>query len=165
MSYGFEWIIDGSYNSAVRVLVLFLGPMEGSYIGPYPTKTEAIAALSQSSRISISELATDLVVIGDLTLTLDGGVGKDILGGTARRGFYEHPDMLADIESENGPATASVYRKTCLILRLPRLFLGIEADSGPDALLVLIDTEAGRPFAFYNEGPYHHLATPARWDK
>ena len=45
MVTGSEWFTHAPNNAAVMLLVQALGPMPGSYRGPYPTREEAFAAL------------------------------------------------------------------------------------------------------------------------
>ncbi|MBI2923361.1 MAG: hypothetical protein HYY18_20075 [Planctomycetes bacterium] len=48
MISGEEFLTNAGNNFAMRMLVRWGGPMKGSYVGPYPTREEAFAALRVS---------------------------------------------------------------------------------------------------------------------
>ena len=149
--------VSGAYNSAVRILIRLRGPVKGSYLGPYPSASEASQAMVNGVDISWEDLAQDRVRVGGLTISLDAGVGIQMLRNSLWR-YGADEDMC-----RGWPAIRAVIcRNTCLIVRLPAL----SEDNLKGALLVLIDMTNGRPFACYFDGvrPLSYLLME-RWQK
>lgn len=163
---GGEWIRHKPYNLAVTMLLKTLGPMPGSYLGPYPSASEAKRALESAVPISAAKLASDVVSLPGRTIRLEQGVGSALLEPCRWGIAIECNDRIAQLEEELGPITAVLYQNRCLIVRIP-LDPDLESDSTEEssAMIVLLDARKGRPFAYYREGdsPYLSRYPPVRW--
>jgi hypothetical protein len=160
--YGNEWVFDSTYSATVFTLIKTIGPMRGSYLGPYPTEQQATAALLLAKPIQVNQLQNDIVTLGTNSYTLDAGVGAGLLARTEwgmQTGTRRYKGIIASL----GPITAVITQGTCLILRIPT---ETPWGSTPQAaMVVLIDTNSGRPFAYYPQGNYSHHFPPVRWHK
>jgi hypothetical protein len=155
---GGEFLTQTPNNFAIVTLTRLFGPQPGTYTGPYPNETQAKAALLASAMpVSLDGLVQDRVDVGASPVKLDLGVGAELL----RRGPYaciggtladDAPQWLNEV----GPPSAALYQNQCLILRLPQM---------QGAMIALIDTKSGRPFAYYLEGECHERFPPVRWRK
>lgn len=153
---GNEWVIQIPYNSAVSAMVRIFGLMRGTYSGPYPSHSEAKAALDRAMTVDAKELRADVIAIGPERIRLDEGVGSRLLERTLDRSFFSELDQAPEI-------TAIIWRKECVILRIPvRSTHHADAHS---AATVLLSRSVGRPFAYYGEGDYHHHFPPVAWEQ
>ena len=154
---GGEFLTQTPNNFAIVTLTRLFGPQPGTYTGPYPNETEANAALASAMSVSLERLVQGRVDVGPSPVKLDLGVGAELLrrspyacvGGTLSA---DAPQWLSEV----GPPTATLYQNQCLILRLPQM---------QGAIIALIDTKTGRPFAYYLEGECHERFPPVRWRK
>ena len=135
---GGEFLTQTPNNLAIVTLTRLFGPQPGAYTGPYPTEAQAKAALDAARPISPGMLSLDRVSLTEPSLKLDAGVGRTLAG------------------RADGPVYATLYQGGCLILRVP---------AGEGAMIALIDTKCGRPFAFYADGGCHDRFPPVRWRK
>lgn len=65
MVSGEEFLTNAGNNFAMRMLIRWGGPMKGSYVGPYPAREEAFAAL-RASEARIEEGFTTEELAGTL---------------------------------------------------------------------------------------------------
>ena len=154
---GGEVLTQAPNNVAVVALTRLFGPQPGAYIGPYPSETQAKGALASAGAVSVEALLRDRVDLTQPPIRLDRGVGAGLLerlqltlAGGQLDAFSRQ--TLKDL----GPIRATLYQSQCLILRVPMH----EA-----AMIVLIDTKTGRPFAYYGEGQFHQRYPPVPWRK
>jgi hypothetical protein len=136
------------YDITVETLIRSAGPMRGSYTGPYPTRSEAIAAVGFGDEISFDDLIADRVSIGDRTVKLAKGAGLNLALETLWGLAVDDLARRDELRGQAGLITAVIVRDSCLVLRIP------DPLSDPaNALIACIDTQTGRPFAYYGEGP------------
>jgi hypothetical protein len=150
-------------NRGLEVMIEVFGPMRGSYPGPYPSKAEVQQSLAAGVEVSAIDLGSDAVSVDLDTFRLDAGVGRRLLKRTAWEFAIDCPSCASYYASEYGPIQAAVIKGSCLVLLIPM----DEAKPPPyesSALMVVIDTQTGRPFAYYTEGGYQNLSLP-RWTK
>jgi hypothetical protein len=147
-------------------MIAVFGPMSGSYLGPYPTRMQALAALRQAEEINFGALVADRFVLGGNACTLDAGVGAGILPRSSLWGAAVGEARYAlELRTKLGPITGATYNGQCVILRIPTSSQSRSTGSGPSAMIALIDRDSGRPFAYYGEGDYHHPFPPMAWRK
>jgi hypothetical protein len=156
---GGEILTQTPNNWAVVGLTRLFGPQPGAYIGPYPDETQAKAALSASgASISVEMLAQDQVDVAQPPVKLDAGVGSGLLRPTMFTFVGGKLDAGSrNLKKEIGSPTATLYQGQCLILRIPM--------NPPSAMIVLLDTRRGRPFAYYAEGEFFQRIPPVMWSK
>ena len=157
---GGEILTDPPHNLAVVALTRLFGPQPGAYTGPYPTESEAKAALASAPPVSIDLLLKDQVDVAQPPVKLDAGVGAGLLKPSQIGMLHEQlPSPYArEFLDELGADRGALFQNTCLLLRLP----------GPDAasaMIVLLDTATGRPFAYYGEGEFYQRFPPVAWRK
>ena len=88
------------YNAALRLMISMLGPMRGSYVGPYPTKSEALNALETGQEIPVREVVSESVTLGRTTVALKAGLANELLGRTEWMLAWTEPDeQMFDEES------------------------------------------------------------------
>lgn len=157
---GNEYVTDDVYNFSLQSLISVFGPMRGAYVGSYPTRAEALAALANWQPVPPNSLMNDRIPLIHREVRLDGNVGIALLG---PRGYWvrarDEPDVLASIVSELGPIQA-VLHDGVLILRSP--FFSSDRTK-KSAMIALIDPQVGRPFAYYADGGYVHNRSPVSW--
>lgn len=158
---GAEQINDACYNAGVKSMISLLGPMPGAYLGPYPTKREALASLNNAEAIDLDALLSDQVRWSSGKFNLDTGVGAGILRGKTWQWAFEDKPLLEDLITEVGPLKAAMCQG-CLVLRVPS-YIHAYRHGEPSAMIVVIDSATGRPFAYYGEGDYSHHSPPVRW--
>ena len=129
--------------------------MPNTYEGPYPTEREAINAIADGVSVSIDDLRSDRMEIEGLLIQLDDGVGRELIDGLR---LFARPihETATDI-------TATVWRRECVVLQVP--MRKYAEDEKPSAVVVLISRSAGRPFAYYAVGDYHHEYPPVIWKR
>lgn len=135
-------IPDRSYDLSLTTLIRTLGPMKGSYTGPFPTREECLDALKEAEPVDAVELLNDQVHLVGRTVNLDPGVGLRLLGYCGRNQIPKHREDLEEFRQQMGSITA-VMDGECLILSLP------EHTKRPNAIVALIDSVSGRPFSYY----------------
>ncbi|MEW4564509.1 hypothetical protein AB1K70_18355 [Bremerella sp. JC770] len=151
---GNEWIFILPNNVTVTALSATLGPMRGSYRGSYPTEAEAKQAIKTGTPVAKEDLQAGFFAVEDHNIKLDQGVGARLLDRLHYDLFFDDPPPAI---------TATVYDQDCLILRIP-----VEEDwdaTTQSAVIALISTEKGRPFAYYVEGEYHQRFPPVSWNR
>ncbi|HVX83298.1 MAG TPA: hypothetical protein VH253_00630 [Phycisphaerae bacterium] len=151
VSLGNEWITYSPYNLGAGFMSRLLGPMPGSYTGPYPDRAAAFAAIRSGSRVDLHDVADDRVHLHMLMIQLPPGMGSALL-----YGFHEGP--ATDIENPKllasyGPARGVVYRSTLLILAVPTRLRKLAGD--PDTLL-LLDLDHDRLINVYDALGSHY---------
>lgn len=151
-----EWVFQSPHNLAVELMIRAMGPVRGSYLGPYPTHEEASAALAAGGTIAIDELRADRVTLSGKTINLDEGVGRKLVNELCERWVVFSDQRL-------GPIAVAEFQKECLILRIPTP--AFTDDGALSAVIVLISRSAGRPFAYYSEGSYDHRIPPVPWKR
>lgn len=143
VSHSNEWVFQMPHNLALRVAAEIFGPPARSYDGPYPSKEEALGLVASGSALDISLLRKGEVRVGKQMIQLDPEMVREL-------GFTFMMMPIADSEpaddDEGFHAQAVLYQDRCLILRFADR--GIGSDDETDCL-VLIDTRARRPFAYY----------------
>ena len=144
---GNEWLTQGSYNYALRTMIAILGPMPGSYIGPYPNEDECRAALQNAEEVDLKELTRDRVVLASGAVRLDAGVGRRLVRESLWDLAVLDSQWAASCRAEGGPITGVMHRG-CLLLRVP-VFPPDEPGDAVPALIVVLDPGRGRPFAYY----------------
>ena len=152
------WGHEAIYDVTVETLIRTFGPMRGSYTGPYPTESEAIAAARFGDEISFEDLIADRVVLDDRTVKLAKGAGIRLSLETEWGLAIDDPYRRAELRGQAGPITAVIVQGACLVLRMPDPISDPEA-----ALIACIDTQTGRPFAYYGEGPSADYEMLLQW--
>lgn len=166
---GGEFIWHTPNNAAVRLMAAMFGPVPGSYDGPYPTRAEAVAALEEAEDVPLGDLMRDSVEIGRQETLLGDLVGARLLQQLPIRVLAENIAAGRDVDEQErqfyGQVTGAIWRQRCLILRIPSdMRYGLPDGPGPaSAMIVLIDRQAGRPFAYYGQGGYSHELPPVSW--
>jgi len=136
---GNEWITEEPYNLTVETLISVFGPQRGSYTGPYPIESEAVAALSVAVPVDLSALVSDHFDVGQVHVHLDEGVGRKILRHYFDGTSVEDIKTLSD-SPEDAHVSAAVWKSRVLLLRGPSY----------NAAIIVIDLNIGRPFAYYH---------------
>jgi hypothetical protein len=112
----------------VPIMHALVGPPPGAYLGPYPTKAEAVQALnSGGQRQDESRMRYELVV-GSTTVPIASCL-RDQWG-------------WGQQDTSSAP-TAAIFKNRCLVVRVPR------SDNPKVASIHLIDVADGRNFAMY----------------
>lgn len=151
---GDSWLIVDVRNAAVFLMSKLFGPMPGSYTGPYPTESQAIAAMQAGTVVPFASFQRDQFQIGQDLIRLDQGVGARLLQ-RLHRYEVEYPG-LPEI-------TAVIWQEECIIVRIPvQPQMG---STGESAAIALFSRSMGRPFAFYGEGGYGHNHAPVHWKR
>jgi hypothetical protein len=147
-------------NLGVGLMGLVFGPMSGTYDGPYPTKDEAAAALAAGQSIQRKDIQANLIPLAQGNIKLDADVGPALL-----RGICDYSNSDLGLPAMPKPAyLAAVVKGRCLAVEILDE-LRTRRDQAPCGFIVLIDTNTGRPFAFYAVGEYHWRLHPASWQK
>lgn len=156
---GSEWMTHAPNNAAVTLLTRLFGPQPGTYTGPYPSESQAKAALAAAMPVSLDALLKDQIDLARRPLKLDAGVGRGLLDGSLLCSYppFTGEAELAPVIERVGPITATAAHAPCLIVRIP-----MYEDC---ARIALIDTATGRPFAFYAEGDAPDRFPPVAWRK
>lgn len=151
---GNEWLTNDLHNAVVYLMTRHFGPMPGSYTGPYPTESQAIAAMQAGTVVPFASFQRDQFQIGQDLIRLDQGVGARLLQ-RLHRYEVEYPG-LPEI-------TAVIWQEECIIVRIPvQPQMG---STGESAAIALFSRSMGRPFAFYGEGGYGHNHAPVHWKR
>ena len=153
---GSEWITQLPYNATVRLLTKSFGYMPGTYTGPYPTESEAKTALVAAPAIPAEVLKADHLVIGDDAVTLDQGVGEQLLKRLQSLEELWPPEFDRTIHG-------CIWQRDVVLLRIPSQGYGDAKQNS--AVIVVFSRAAGRPFAYYGEGNYSHHFPPVRWKR
>ncbi|RIK83500.1 MAG: hypothetical protein DCC68_03540 [Planctomycetota bacterium] len=148
---GNEWVYLRPYNLALRTMIACFGYMPGAYTGPYPSKTEAVTALTRAVEIRKQDLELGRFDIGQEQITLPADVGVALA------------QQFDEYRSPPPPIQAALWQEECVVLRVPAF--ADEDSEEPPAMIVLIGRSQGRPFAYYAEGKYHHHFPPVDWDE
>lgn len=156
---GGEWITQLPYNTTVAMLVRCFGYMPGAYDGPYPSEEETKAALSGAQAIDWKTLEAGMVTVGGDHVRLADGVGKTLLERSLFSSYIDSDWRWRD-GRKRPSVTATSWRDRCLLLSIPAILMSEEKES---AMLVVIDRNNGRPFAYYELGDYHHRFPPVEW--
>jgi hypothetical protein len=156
---GNEWISEDPYNFTVKAMISAFGPERGSYIGPYPTESDATTSLASARPLDLSAIATDQFDVGEVHVRLDKGVGEKLVK------FWLNALTIQDLKEgiQSGviepqyaaPPTAIIWQNRVLLLKGPALHPTICA----------IDLNVGRPFAYYENATPRHRFPPVMWRK
>lgn len=117
MVTGNEWMTQLPHNLTVMSLFHCFGTMHGAYDGPYPTETDALAALAGGAPLDLKELRAGRVTVAGVTATLAANLGEKLLDG-----FPEGPAIEPDnpqILAEYGTPQVAVFGGRCLVLGIP----------------------------------------------
>lgn len=155
-STGNEWLTIVPYNFMLTGIATMFGPMPGTYAGAYPDENQAKSALQHAISLSSKELAEDVLKVGDATVQLDQGVGSQLL----KEMFYDHDRFYG--WHPKAKIGAVLYKEDCVILRIPQPYSDTSETS---ALIVLVDREKGRPFAYYAEGRCYFSHHPVPYQR
>jgi hypothetical protein len=123
---GWEPFVNAGNNAALRGLIRTFGPMKGSYVGPYPTREEAAAAL-RGAKEKVA-FTPDLAAFNTSL-----GLPPPPSEGLARMMFYRF-----DLEPQK-LSVARVAGGTVIV--------------GNEERAVLIEAATGRPYAQYRLVP------------
>lgn len=151
---GNEWCTQSPYNGAVRLLTATCGWMPNTYVGPYPSESDAKDAIVYGVPVSHYDLHNDRLMIDGAHIGLDDGVGAAILDHLRHCSAGSLHETAREI-------TATIWKRECVILHVP---MRLERDD-PSAMIALISRSAGRPFAYYGEGDYYHHFPPVTWKR
>ena len=163
----FFWTVPN--NAAVRLMAALFGPMPGSYDGPYPTREEALAALADGETVALEDLLRGVVPIGEKEFHLDAYVGRAMVSrlpiDSLADGVTRGEPVNEDKQEAFGRISGASWRNRCLILRIPSGTSVAEPGTAKEepAMIVAIDGEAGRPFAYFSQGGYSHEFPPVEW--
>ena len=143
MVWGHEWMTDGANNLALHILLGVLGPMRGSYDGPYPDEAAAFAAVGAAMPFDLRQLPTDRIVVDGRAVVLRPGLGEELL-----KAFEEGPATDVNdpgLLTQYGEAHATLVGR-CVILEIP----GAMPVAGKEhRALILLDAVRGLQFACY----------------
>ncbi len=159
---GTQWIHEIPNNFAVKTCIRLLGPQKGSYVGPYPTEEGASIAALNGITVTASELLSDKLSISGVTILLDKGVGSALLTDTDWAWALGNPREEQRMAESYGPITGAIISDSCLVLRIPS---ASHWNGKPSGYVVVIDTNRGRPFAFYPEPEFHARFPRVTWNK
>ena len=168
---GHEWVKAWPNNGAVRLMSALFGPMPGAYQGPYPTQVQAERLFASAPvRIEPVLLLADRLELPDQTIHLEPGVGSSIFAGNGspldNNWIKVNPKVIAEWDSRIVSATAAVWQKQCLVIRLERKLMIsdqpqqasidlISSTPGDQSVeyvyttLTLVDIDSGKAFAVY----------------
>jgi hypothetical protein len=157
--YGHEWVRQVPYNSAVRILSLLFGPMQGAYVGPYLTETEAMRLLRENGQpVQLELLMADQLAFEEENFVLDCGVGLSFF---APSEYFGQPvfsaERVHELSELYGFHKASVARVGAELGIVFIPFDGLWSLRAADELagrIILVDLERGRPFACYGTNGY-----------
>jgi hypothetical protein len=139
---GNEWISIVPHNLALRTMVFFFGPPSSAYDGPYPTREEAMAAVSAGGvPVSAEQFVSGALPTDTGDIRIDMQVMEKV-------GIHLFPLSGYGMgEAREGEQLHSVlWQGRCLILRWRRKQ---DADQEKDEVILLIDRRNSRPFAVY----------------
>ena len=140
---GNEWVYLTPHNCAISLLSVILGPAEGCYDGPYPTKEVAMGILENNGKVlPFEEFLNDKLSFDDNVVQLEPATSQKILN---RLG------MSPDIHTIK--ITASLYEKRCVVCRIRAydeylINKGEDDEWSPD-YLIFYDANNGMPFAYF----------------
>lgn len=161
--HGGEWMTDEPHNAAIRTLTALFGPQPGAYTGPYPTNTQAAAAIQSATTLKAAQLASDPFSVNGTPVKLASGIGNALLRVTQLDELESSASLFQQELTELGPMSAALWMGRCVVLDIPTG--GSAAAPGADGCLVVIDLQKGRPFAHYARGKYHYPIPPATWSR
>jgi hypothetical protein len=158
---GRDWLMRRTYNLGLVTASTLFGLMPGTYDGPYPTKQQAKRLIEARGRpISADALTWDRLELPDATYQLASGLGRKLLGRTNWAMSLGNERELQMQRQTTGPLEAAVANRV-LVLWVPlrQRFVASSA-TGQPGCLILIDRRVGRPFAYYNVGPFIGFYNP-----
>lgn len=146
---GNEWLINDVHNLAIQAMVHILGLPRGAYTGDYPTQDDARLVVRSGQIVSWSDLRRDVIKLRETDIRLHPGVGAALI-----------QQAISGNEQDEQTLTvrAAIWKHDCLVLRVP-----IDTDRPDSAMIVLVSRANGRPFAYYEDGDYHHSYPPVLW--
>ena len=160
-----DWFLKhGPYNAGLKMMLIAFGPMNDSYVGPYPTKVDVRAGLRGAVPISVTELQENRLTINGTTVTLTPGFGEYVLNDT--RFWWRNYSLLRGLEvPEVRRIEAAFWKNDLVLLRVhaPSSICEGRDPATPPAFVALISRKAGHAFAYYAQGGYNHSLPDARW--
>lgn len=90
---------------------------------------------------------------------LDEGVGKTLLERSLFLSYINSKWRWRD-DRKRPAVKGAIWQERCLMLSIPAILRSEEKES---AMLVVIDRNSGRPFAYYELGDYYHNFPPVEW--
>lgn len=154
---GAEWVYQAPYNVTAKYLISSFGFAPGSYLGPYPTAEEAVAALADAPSLDPLAFAKDRLELPNQTVTLDAMVGLRLL----RACGYDigRDGRIEGVRARTNVMTAQRWKTGCIVVQKQHEW----HHQRPHAMIAVIDAERGRPFAYYAVGEYYHRFPPVSW--
>jgi hypothetical protein len=143
--YG-EWART-TYNEMLVCLIRVVGPMKGSYDGPYPTESEATPAARRGAVVPTAAIATGVIFVDGVTTRLAASTAADVRRAyetyvaNAQTSPCRHPQVTIR------PMRAALRESRCLMLWIPVEFC--PRGNEEYGVTVLIDRDVGRAFAVY----------------
>ncbi len=145
---GNEWVVQTPYNFALRLMTAIGGISKRAYEGPVPTELEARAALVNAVPLGWDELSQGRVQLHGRNIQLATAIGAALI-----YSCYDI-DPLRDQVSDSFTPTirATIWKDQVMVIgmRGHDLDLGIgEYGFDKTAQVIVIDTKAGKPFAYF----------------
>lgn len=153
---GNEWAIILPHNLALHAMVFLFGPPAGSYDGPYPTREEAMAAVSAGGiPVSSRQFVMGTIPTAEGEVRMERQLMEKIGTHLFSLGGY---GMGEELEGEQ--LHAALWQGRCLILHW-RGSPEFESDGEKPEVVVLVDKQSGIPFAIYDIGKRGHIRRAA----
>ncbi len=113
-----------------------IGPPPGAYTGPYPSESEAMAALATGTKFSMPDNWDGTISFSGKSFRFDPDW------------FMSHYRLRSSSTTAPSPdalmPSAVLWKGTCLIVKVPR-----DVDDGPFSDVYLIDTQKSEMFGMY----------------
>lgn len=153
---GHEWASILPHNLALRTMVFLFGPPAGTYDGPYPTREEAMAAVSATGTlVSVQQFAAGTIPTAAGEVRMEHQVLEKI---STHLFAFSGYGMGKEIEGEQ--LHAALWHGRCLIMRW-RGSPDLAAEDGIPEVMVCVDARSGKPFAVHDIGKNSHLRRAA----
>lgn len=142
--YGGEWVWQAPHNAGLRLMLSLFGLPPGTYHGPYPTKSEAIAMTEQALETPVEQFLKDEVLAGGRSITLAPRTAEFLLDDLGMTFF------ALDLTDSLRKVRACLIQNRCLVIRVSTaakpssVGFGDEADG-----IVLVDAATMHAFARY----------------
>lgn len=158
-------LVTSIHNWGLRAATASFGPQRGAYIGPYPDRQTALAAVLAGEDVAPDQLADGVLPLADRTVTLEPGVGRGILT-VYWQDFpiwedqRQQPHRRPLVEAITLRAT--VVDWPCVAVFIPdTAYARPRPAPEPAGVVVLLNGEDGRPFACYAYGSPMASAPPS----
>jgi hypothetical protein len=145
-SFAHDWLVD-RYEEMLMFLIRAFGPMQGSYVGPYPEQADATLTARRGIAVPKEAIESGTIVVDGKATRL-----SDETAAAVRDAYETYVAKVTDAKPQPSirPMRAALWQEQCLLLWIP-------VDDSPYALspegigaTVLIDRETGRSFAVYD---------------